>query len=191
MTASQGLVAGPASGLRTGAGAVGRALRGARLPAALLVLGLLGGCGDREGDVRATLGQWLLLGETRFYASSLKCSAGVFVLRAERLLPGIDTARSEPEAMTLAGIGRPFAMHFPGRSVSDISERMQSYDFTTGARIINSGVAARECLQDAQMNRYVEALRRPDGTVIFDPRTNGIVLIDPRAGLAFYTRGAG
>jgi hypothetical protein len=172
------------------AGRRGQGIALSRGLGALMCLLLLSACQSREDRVRAQLDGWFALGRTLYFDANLQCAAGVFALRSARIVADLDTARSAPEALGLIGLGRPFALHFSGLTVSDISQRMQELDFVAGARILNAGTAARTCLTQDMADRYVQALLRPNGTFIFDPVTNAVAIIDGQAALVFYSRGA-
>lgn len=155
-----------------------------------LSLMALAACSESETDVRDTLGAWLALGETRHFSAGLNCAAGVFALRDERLRGDLPVARSAAEALGLSRFERPFVLEFPGMSISAMSEVLQEIDFRLGARVLNAGVGARDCLPDTYKDDYFEALSGRGIAAIFDPNSESLTIIDAGLGRAWFSRGA-
>lgn len=153
-------------------------------------LAALVGCAASEEEVRARLGTWLSLGETRYYDAGIECTVGVFSLRSERLSETLPVARSIAEAVGLYQLGRPFALRIAGTSVSAMSEALREADFTLGTRFVNAGLGARTCLPEPFQPAFLQALVRPGEAAIFDPETDSLTVIDSGLGRAWHTRGA-
>ena len=92
--------------------------------------------------------------------------------------------------MGLSRFERAFVLEFPGMSISAMSEVLQDIDFRLGARVLNAGVGARDCLPDTYKDDYFEALSGRGVAAIFDPATESLTIIDAGLGRAWYARGA-
>ncbi len=156
----------------------------------LCVVGLSGCAQDRESAVRAELGQWLALGDTSYFDSSLECTAGVFALEGIEIRDTIPVVRTIKKGMRLLGEGTAVAFDVPDVSPTSVSEAIMSANLPGGLGILSSGVAAKNCMTDEVQHSYLAALTAADTVLFFDPSGNALAVLDRTHKRAFFARGS-
>ncbi len=157
--------------------------------AILAIAGLTGCAQDRESAVREELGQWLILGETLYFESSIECTAAVFVLRGAEIRETIPVVALITPGIRFLKEGRAVAFDVPDVSPSDISETIMSTDLPTGIGLLSSGVAAKNCMGEDTRDSYLAALTASGAVLIFDPSGNGLAVLDRAGKRVFFARG--
>ncbi len=151
---------------------------------------VLTGCAmDTEDAVRAQLGSWLSLGETLFFNSSRECSAGLFVAPSNRMRKVVQTVHSVRDGLHVMTLDSVVAFEIPGRSPTQVTEDIMTADLPTGLGFLNSGIAARNCMDEQVAAAYYEVLTTLGGVLIFDPETRGLAILDRDANRVFFARG--
>ncbi|KAE9627614.1 hypothetical protein [Parasedimentitalea maritima] len=160
--------------------------------AVLVVLALTGlaGCAmDKEDEVRAQIGDWVSLGDTSYFKSSMSCTAGVFEVEGVRITSLISKARSVATGMTLLKSGEAVAFDVKGLSPNAVSEQIMTKDLPQGLGVLSSGVAGKGCMDETTKNAYLRALLDPEAVLMFDPNGNVMAVLDRHNERLFFSRG--
>ncbi|NIZ60111.1 hypothetical protein DL239_03865 [Sedimentitalea sp. CY04] len=161
------------------------------LPAIVgLALTALAGCAmDSEDEVRARVGDWVSLGDTTYFKSTMDCTAGVFKVDGVRVTSLISKARSIATGMTLLKEGDAVAFDVKGLSPNAVSEQIMTRDLPQGIGVLSSGIAGKNCMTDQIKEAYLRALLDPDSVLMFDPDGNVMAVLDRRNSKIYYARG--
>lgn len=161
-----------------------------RASALLVGLAAVAGCAlDEEEEVRARLDGWLLLGETVYFESTRDCTAGFFALAGRTHRSGLTVSRNMRDGLARVRQGRAVAFDMPGRSPSEISERLVTEDLPHGLGVLSSGVTTTRCMTEEVKSAYVEALRARGGLLIFDTEDNALAVVTADRSHVFFARG--
>jgi len=156
---------------------------------ALALTGLAGCAMDDEEDVRAQVGNWVTLGDTSYFKSTMDCTAGVFAVEGTRITSLIAKARSVATGMTLLKDGTAVAFDVKGLSPNAVSEQIMSKDLPQGLGVLSSGIAGKNCMSDPVKDAYLRALLDPDSVLMFDPDGNVMAVLDRSNATLYYARG--
>ncbi len=156
--------------------------------------GLLTGCFrlDTEEAVRAQLGGWVFLAQTRDFTSRGTCTAAIFdtisgELRASGPLRRVDDLHA---GQRLLSQGRAVAFEIPGMTPNMVSEGLMSVNLYEGLGLISSFVGPARACMDASFQADVYLALMSDETVmIYDPASNALVLLHRPSQIAFFLRG--
>ncbi len=163
-----------------------RPLRGL---AVLALCGLAGCVMDEEQDVRAQLDRWVNLGDTIYFKSERKCTAGAFKVEETRVRSFITRVRNIPRGLRLIGENTSVAFDLTGQSPTQVSSALMEADLARGMAILSSGLAARACMTAEASDAYYKALRSPDAVLIVDPEAKALAVLDRQNRWVFYARG--
>ena len=144
----------------------------------LALTGLVGCAMDKEDEVRARVGDWVSLGETSYFKSTMDCTAGVFDVEGVRITSLISKARSVATGMTLLKNGEAVAFDVKGLSPNAVSEQIMSKDLPQGIGVLSSGVAGKNCMSQTVREAYLRALLNPGSVLMFDPDGNVMAVLD-------------
>ncbi|NRB17362.1 MAG: hypothetical protein HRU33_07240 [Rhodobacteraceae bacterium] len=156
---------------------------------ALALTGLAGCAMDKEDAVRARVGTWVNLGDTRYFKSSMDCTAGVFDVEGSRITSLITKARSVATGMVMLKDGEAVAFDVKGLSPNAVSEQIMSKDLPQGIGVLSSGIAGKNCMSKPVKAAYLRALLDPDSVLMFDPDGNVMAVLDRRNERLYYARG--
>ena len=145
---------------------------------AAAVLSLAACTKDTEEDVRAEVSNWLSLGDTRYFKSTRACTAGIFETRSGRWTSAVVDARSWEEARLAFERDRVVVFESISLSPSDFTGIIVDEDPSLGSQIISAGLAARDCLDDTGQKSYLAALRDVNATLIYDPMTQTVGVLE-------------
>lgn len=157
--------------------------------AALALIGLAGCAMDKEEEVRAQIGDWVKLGETGYFHSTMSCTAAVFRVKGLRITSLISKARTVGTGMTLLKQGNAVAFDLKGLSPNAVSEEIMTIDLAQGIGVLSSGVAGKDCMSADVKRAYLRALLDPEAVLMFDPNGNMMAVLDRRRKWMFYARG--
>jgi hypothetical protein len=167
-----------------------RLRKGLLLGLALLVLG---GCFalDREDEVRAQVGDWVFLAQTRRFVSKPTCTVAIFDVVSEAVRSRrVTTVSSLREGLRKVGQGRTVAFDLPGQSPNAISEGLMSLDLSEGLGLLSSFVGpSRSCMDDAYKADVYRALMSPETLTVYDPGSNALLLLHRPTQILFFMRG--
>jgi hypothetical protein len=155
----------------------------------LALTGLAGCAMDKEDEVRARIGDWVTLGDTSYFKSTMDCTAGVFDVEGVRITSLITKARSVATGMTLLKEGEAVAFDVKGLSPNAVSEQIMSKDLPQGIGVLSSGISGKNCMSDPVKNAYLRALLDPDSVLMFDPDGNVMAVLDRSNEKLYYARG--
>ncbi|PCJ09417.1 MAG: hypothetical protein COB16_04435 [Rhodobacteraceae bacterium] len=164
--------------------------RAAFVVLAVLALTGLAACAmDQEDEVRLRVGDWVKLGETTYFKSSMSCTAGVFEVEATRITSLISKVRSVGTGMLLLKHGEAVAFDVKGQSPNAVSEQIMTRDLPQGIGVLSSGIAGKNCMSDTVKSAYLRALLDPNAVLMFDPDGNVMAVLDRRNAQLFFARG--
>lgn len=155
----------------------------------LALLGLAGCAMDKEDQVRAQLDRWVSLGATGYFKSAYDCTAAVIDARSDQIKSAILVVSSVNEGLMHLRRGRAVAFDVPNLSPNGVTEQLMAADVSEGVRIVASGVAARNCMEDSTQAVFFAALNAPEGVLFFDPQGNALAVLDRAEALIFFARG--
>lgn len=155
---------------------------------------LLTGCFrlDTEEAVRAQLGGWVFLAQTRVFTSRGTCTAAIFDtisgdLRASGPVRRVGDLRA---GQHLLSQGRAVAFEIPGMTPNMVSEALMSVNLSEGLGLISSFVGpARACMDPSFQADVYLALMSDETVMIYDPATSALVLLHRPSQIAFFLRG--
>lgn len=156
---------------------------------ALAFLGLAGCAMDEEAEVRAQAETWAALGDTIYFESKWTCTAAVFAVEETRIRSFITKVRKVDRGLRLTGEGETVAFDVDGLSPTEVSEAVMSADLPKGLSVLNSGVAAKDCMEGTVPAAYLSALNDPQAVLIFAPENKAMAVLDRRNKRLFYARG--
>ena len=157
--------------------------------AALALFGLAGCAMDREADVRAQLANWVKLGATSYFKSTMECTAGVFETASDYPSASLQIVRTVRQGLMLLGHDIAVAFEIAGQTPTLVSEAVMTADLPQGLGILSSGVAAKGCMNDPLVRSYLSALHSERAILIFDPASNVLAVLDRDGQRIFYARG--
>ena len=159
--------------------------------AALALTGLAGCALDKEGAVRAQISDWVKLGETRYFYSTVDCTAGVFEVKGRRITSLISKAHSVATGVRLLKNGNTVAFELDGQSPNIVAELIMSKNRLQGIEVLSSGVSGKNCMNKPVKAAYLQALLDPTSVLIFDPNGNVMAVLDRSNNQLFFSRGRG
>ena len=155
----------------------------------LALIGLAGCAMDKEAEVRERLGDWVSLGDTTYFNSSMSCTAAVFEVDGLRITSLISKARSIATGMTLLEDGKAVAFDVKGLSPNGVSEQIMTQNLSRGLGVLSSGVAGKDCMTDDIKQAYLRSLLDPNSVLMFDPNGNVMAVLDRAKKQLFFSRG--
>lgn len=164
------------------------------LAAMIALLGALAGCGplDREEELRAQLGTWVFLAQTRSFASRATCTAAIFdtvsgELRTTGPVRRVTDLRAGQRALEA---GQAVAFEVPGMTPNSVSEGLMSIDLSGGLGLVSSFTGpARACMTEAFRRDVYLALMSEETVMVYDPGGNALLLLHRPSQIAFFLRG--
>jgi hypothetical protein len=154
---------------------------------------MLAGCFalDREEEVRAQVGDWVFLAQTRRFVSKPTCTVAIFDVVSEAVRgTRVRTATSLREGLGKVARGQTVAFVMPGLSPYAISEGLMSLDLSEGLGLLSSFVGpSRACMDDVYKADVYQALMSPDTLTIYDPGSNALLLLHRPSQILFFMRG--
>ena len=161
------------------------------LPGVLtLILFALTGCAmDKEGKVRAQLGNWVVLGDTAFFKSGWDCTAGVFDVTSDSIKNRIVSVNDTDRGLRLIASGKPVAFEIAGKTPDQVHRALDKTDHATGTAILISVLAAKECFGDELAVSYLQMLNTGSAVLMFDPPNAAVAVFDRAENRIFYGRG--
>ncbi|MBE1283008.1 MAG: hypothetical protein GJ676_06825 [Rhodobacteraceae bacterium] len=157
--------------------------------ATLALTGLVGCALDREAQVRALLDSWVVLGRTTYFKSTMECTAGLFDTHSDQLSIMLQRVPTVRQGLLLMGHDLAVAFDVAGRTPTEVSEDVMEADLPKGLGVLTSGVAAKNCMDEALTVNYLEALHSERAMLIFDPTSNGLAILDRDRQRIFFARG--
>jgi hypothetical protein len=155
----------------------------------LALTGLTGCAMDKEAEVRAHAGDWVSLGETSYFNSTMHCTAGVFKVEGVRITSLITKARSVATGMTLLKSDMAVAFDIKGQSPNTVSEQIMTKDLPQGIGVLSSGIAGKNCMSKPVKDAYLRALLDRSSVLMFDPDGNVMAVLDRSNQKLYYARG--
>lgn len=157
---------------------------------AVLALTGLAGCAlDKEGAVRAQIGDWVKLGDTHYFYSTVDCTAGVFEVKGRRITSLISKTRSIATGVRLLESGKAVAFEADGQSPNDVADQIMSNNRLQGIGVLSSGVSGKTCMNKPVKDAYLQALLEPSSVLIFDPIGSVMAVLDRSNNQLFFSRG--
>ncbi|WP_293574783.1 hypothetical protein [Phaeobacter sp.] len=159
-----------------------------RAVATLALLGLAGCALQDEAATRASLADWVQLGETEYFFSRRNCAAGVFEIKATRISSRLAKARSVRAGLRHLDNGRPVAFEVAGLSPDTVSLQVVNSDEARGKDIVRAGIVGKDCMLDPVSDVYLKALVDQSSVLIYDPVTPFLAVVDRSNRRVFYAR---
>lgn len=144
---------------------------------------------DRESDVRASVEDWVKIGETLYFVSRSSCTAALFDVKSTRISSVLKKVRSLEAALRAVKGVQPIAFEIAGSSPTQVTEDIMTADLPTGLGLLTAGTSAKACMADEMGNAYYNALLDPTSIMIFDPELRSVAVFDNRNKRLFYSHG--
>lgn len=156
-----------------------------------LVVGVSACARNDEDGLRATLNQWFFLGDLQYFKSKTRCTAAIYRLRVietRRSLPIQGTVNDAKAAFSERGLS---AFQMPGFSPNDLTDALLLKGRgTMGKQVLGSAAQAVPCFEGTSAeSKLRRALTRKGATLIYDRKSEGLMVLDPEARLVFYVAG--
>lgn len=153
---------------------------------------LLSGCAlDKEEELRVQLSEWVMLGDTYFFASNGTCTAAVFHTENPRISSLLPPARSVDTGLKMLAEGQPVVFKVGGKSPNALVESIMSRDLPHGISVLNSGLAGVDCMSELVKSIYHQAIMNPTSRMAFIPEGHGVMIVDAQAKAVIYVRSNG
>lgn len=159
------------------------------LAGAIALAGVTGCAMDTENKVRVEVDRWVDIGATLYFDSRMDCTAGVFALASDEVKSAAVHAVTIREGLSILRRGETVKFQSNTLNPNEISAQVNSMDMSAGNGMIASGLAARDCLNDAWKDAYQTALVTRGAALIFRREDNTLVLVDSASGQVFFARG--